>query len=99
VRYESCIESKIGDEYIFPFTDRNRIFPNIMLAPNQPNTIRIDIAEMVDCTHARGKFAYIWGRLDYTDAFCEPRFMTFQMAYDFGPLQAFGVCAAGNDAD
>jgi hypothetical protein len=48
---------------------------------------------------AAGKRAYIWGRLEYFDAFGTPHFTKFQMVHFFGRIYQFSFCSAGNSTD
>jgi hypothetical protein len=48
---------------------------------------------------AARKFAYVWGRVDYIDAFGRPHFQTFQMVSHFGQIHQFVFCQNGNATD
>jgi len=48
-------------------------------------------------SRAAGNKAYVWGRVDYIDAFKRKRAITIQMVHDLDDIEPFAFCEVGND--
>jgi hypothetical protein len=49
--------------------------------------------------NVNGHVAYVWGRVDYVDAFGQRHFTKFQMVHHTSDAPQFAVCAVGNETD
>lgn len=48
--------------------------------------------------HEENYKVYVWGEVQFVDAFRKQRWITFQVVHDLKGTYNFAVCAAGNDA-
>jgi hypothetical protein len=46
-----------------------------------------------------GNRSYVWGRIEYTDAFGEPHWLILQMLHYHGQVRQFAFCQRGNESD
>jgi hypothetical protein len=98
----------------FPVKETDEIFPLPneptthrinTIPPGDITTTRINFNELPISWNEWAVFrdanqkAYIWGRMDYVDAFDKPRWITFQMVYHLGVVADFAFCDKGNDSD
>ena len=90
---------------IIPLTDKAEVQPNFIFPPGHIHTVTIDRTVEVsgpgrwNALNQEGKSAYVWGRIDYKDAFDKPRFVTFQLHCDFYSATNFAFSKVGNDAN
>jgi hypothetical protein len=75
----------------------------VIVPQGHPTTLRIGgldhgIADFIEAGQSN-QVAYIWGRVDYFDAFGHPHFTKFQMVNYFGQVHQFGFCQEGNRTD
>lgn len=90
---------------IMELSDESMSHPIITIAPGHDYTIRMAFNEFPKSLNLWETFknegfrAYVYGRIDYEDAFGKPRFLTFQMVHGCEPIHEFGMCDKGNDAN
>jgi hypothetical protein len=101
VKFESDVCALKEKDLIIPLTDKAETMSNLVFAPGHQQTIHINKNEISWTNWQNGGWGmavYVWGRLNYTDAFDEPRFTTFQLVHTFTEVEEFAVCANGNEA-
>jgi hypothetical protein len=104
IRVEYSSGPRRDESAAFPLSDKAVLYPKVHIPPGQTITIHAPTAESQ--TDSREWFrrnqaeevAYLWGRINYKDAFGEERFTTWQMLNHFTSMTAFGWCEEGNDA-
>lgn len=90
---------------VFPIGAAAVAHPKTMIPPGHAHTIRIHcppIGAGLDGWASQGAAdhrAYLWGRVDYRDAFDMPHWAKFQMTCYFGTVSSFAYCEAGNESD
>jgi hypothetical protein len=85
----------------FTFPDPTNGTAEFDLAPGHPHTIRQDLSELVDdAWHAfKGQqlALFVWGRVDFFDAFNEPRWARFRLFQTGGYVLNLGNYDEGNE--
>jgi hypothetical protein len=100
VKFEFALRDAIQRDPVIPFTDKAETMENLVFAPGHQQVLHINRNEISRVERGGGceRAAYVWGRLDYIDAFDKPRFTTFQVVHTFTEVEEFAVCANGNEA-
>ena len=105
VKFECDICPTKLPDFIIPFTNNAETHSNVIIAPGHMHTITIDRTAEVSgegqwaAFKRAGKCTYVWGRIDYMDAFGQPHFTTFQMYCPFFSATSFALSKNGNDAN
>jgi hypothetical protein len=96
---ERDIKKEIGRDVLLPFSKDAKTQKPQIIAPGQTITIRCPMGNFDwGVTRAAGNKAYVWGRIDYVDAFKRKRWVTLQMVHDLHDVDQFYFCEAGNDS-
>lgn len=98
-KVEWAIMPVIGEETILQFSERSQC-EKATIAPHHHCTtkITISLSSNMSIERAASHMVYVWGRVDYADAFRRPRFMTFQMVNDLAEVNEFAYTQKGNHA-
>ena len=103
-KFEKQLGPRRNETVIFPFTQNaeDHPSPGVRIAPGHFHTVAIQCQEIgvgqagwTARSLAHHK-TYVWGRLEYVDAFSFRRFIRFQMYYDFDEMEQFALCESGN---
>jgi len=81
---------------------KDKAFPSISISPGAYTSQTIPFPININDWRAYGQIgrkAYLWGRIDYIDAFHEKRFVEFQMVHHFGAIAQFAFCNVGNKTE
>lgn len=93
-----------NEAIIFPISDSATRYPKAHIPPGKLVTLHVQVLaaqidiRMWNALARDGQRAYLWGKIDYIDAFKEPRFTRFQMVNHFGRVSSMSWCEVGNDA-
>ena len=83
----------------FPLPDRGKV--QFDFAPGHEHTTRIDVPGFVGSAWAdfkAGRMAiYVWGRVDFIDAYDEHRWMCFRLVQKGGYILNLFTCPEGNE--
>lgn len=100
---EQAIGAERPKDELIGFSADAITHPEAVLPPGHFHTVRIKGLDngITDFTANRtaGNKGYVWGRIDYMDAFGNFRWLTFQMISHFGQVAQFGYCEKGNGTD
>jgi hypothetical protein len=105
LKVESEISGPKDASLIIPLSNNALAHPKTSLPPGHQITAGLICAELGvgnmawRTARVEGRMAYLWGRVDYADAFNHRRFTTFQMVCDFDRVLNFAFCACGNEVD
>jgi len=88
---------------IFALSDSAEASPPSIMAPDARHTMRLGGIEPGRASFLAAqraeKYCYVWGRVDYIDAFGQKHFTKFQMWQGFTAVHQFGFCQVGNKTD
>jgi hypothetical protein len=104
VKCEKEICATKDENIIPPFSTNVAVHPPAIMPPGHPHLALLVCEEL--CNYQAwnslvqaGKNAYIWGHVDYIDAFAKRRFTTFYSVCHPAVAYDFAYCKSGNDAD
>jgi hypothetical protein len=100
VTVEAAVALIYSADAVIPISTEAEAQAETTFAPGHSNTIHINRNEMAQMFWERHRNArchgYIWGRIDYKDAFDKAHFTTFQLVNDFTDTESFSFCQKGN---
>jgi hypothetical protein len=100
VKHERDVRTAIPATQLLDFSQGAQTTTPLPIPPGHINTSRMPIVQGdFDWAAARadGRQAYLWARVEYTDAFEKDRWLTVQMAHAFDDVENFSFCPVGND--
>ncbi|MGH6870069.1 MAG: hypothetical protein ACREHE_01070 [Rhizomicrobium sp.] len=104
IRAEGAVREKEDAIKIIPRSDEHFVRQETIIPPGHPFIAVVDLQELPVDIHywykvlGSTKLPFVWGRVDYVDAFGRPRWTQFQLIHLHGYL-TFAFCAVGNEAD
>lgn len=104
-KVEKKIRPAIAADIFLEFSDACILQPEITIGPGGSVNILVDFSEIPINPNEWNKLreqctkGYVWGRIDYVDAFNDPRFTTFQMINHFAQIHQFCYCLRGNGTE
>jgi len=104
VKVEKRISTPVSENVVFDFSESAIEEAESTIAPGSLVTLTLDFGDRISNDgwselRERGEKGYIWGRLDYIDAFNKPRFTAFQMVHHFAQIYEFTYCKRGNGTE
>jgi hypothetical protein len=104
MKTEKFIGIERNETDVFEITDEATNHPPTSISPNADFVALIAGSDTeIDnqqwwSTSRKDHKAYVWGRIDFVDAFDIKQFTTFQLVCDFKHVTGFRLCQAGNNA-
>jgi len=102
VTFEKGFRGELESAEVLQFSDECHMQGTNVIGPNCTPSVTMDFSEVpndwADWAILRdaNEMAYLWGRIDYVDAFGHKRFTTFQVVHHFGVIYDFVNCPCGN---
>lgn len=105
--FASKLASEIANDMLeqIPLSGSAYGHPQFVMPPGHPFNLPIDLRELsLDMQgwyllKQENKYPFVWGRIEYVDAFNRRRWTTFQLMNGIDGYMTFHDCAAGNEAD
>jgi hypothetical protein len=110
--YNVCIKAEkrvclaLPENDLLEFSGNSSTLAQSVIGPGAFSTITIDFSHEIPDDwgqwrplRVENKKGYIWGRIEYRDAFDKQRFTTFQMIHDFMQIEQFAYCERGNNSE